>query len=86
MRAAALPHLQAIVAGSRSEPGCMTFTFAFDVDDDHLVRIFEIFADDAALAAHRETAHFKAWRACWEEAGIGDRVMTKYDVASATPL
>jgi quinol monooxygenase YgiN len=85
MREKALPHIRAIVAASRTEPGCLAYSFAFDVNDDHLVHIFECFADRVAREAHRAMPHMDAWRACWAEAGIGDRTMTEYDVASAKP-
>jgi quinol monooxygenase YgiN len=80
-RAQAMPHLQAMVRESRKEPGCLDYAFAFDVEDDHLVRIFECFADAEALQAHRDSAHMKAWRAVWGEVGIGERDMKSYAVA-----
>lgn len=80
MREKALPHILTMVAASRAEPGCLDYSFAFDVLDDHLVRIFECFVDDAARDAHRNSAHMQAWRAAWPEAGIGDRAMMRYVV------
>lgn len=82
-REAALPHIRAIVAASRAEPGCIAYSFSFDVGDDHLVHIFECFRDRAAREAHRTTPHMDVWRASWAEAGIGDRDMTEYEVSSA---
>jgi quinol monooxygenase YgiN len=84
MRAAATPHVRALVEGSRAEPGCHAFDASFDVEDDHLLRLFEVFADEAALEAHRRTPHFAAWRASWESAGIGDRKMKRYDVSAVS--
>ena len=81
-RAEALPHLEAIVRATRTESGCLSYSFAFDVLDDHLVRIFEVFKDAEALAAHRASPHMAAWRACWSEAGIGDRDMAEYEIAA----
>jgi quinol monooxygenase YgiN len=77
----ARPHLEAIVRASRAEPGCVHYSFAFDVLDDHLIHIFEVFQDAAALAAHRASPHMAAWRTVWPEAGIGERDMAQYDVA-----
>jgi quinol monooxygenase YgiN len=82
-REKALPHIRAIVAASRAEPGCIAYSFSFDVNDDHLVHIFECFADRAAREAHRTMPHMDVWRASWAEAGIGDRKMTEYEIASA---
>jgi len=82
----ALPHLKAMVEATRGEPGCLQFAFSFDVHDAHLVRIFEVFRDADALAAHRATPHFAAWRASWDGAGIGDREMMRFDVTDAAPI
>jgi quinol monooxygenase YgiN len=79
-RSQALPHILTMVDVSRAEPGCLEYSFAFDVKDDHLVRIFECFVDDAARDAHRNSPHMAAWRAAWTEAGIGDRDMMRYVV------
>lgn len=85
-REAALPHLVNMVNATRSEPGCVEYAFAFDALDDHLLRIFEVFADEAALAAHRASAHMAAWRALMPELGIGGRAMSEYQVQSAREI
>ena len=56
-----------MVNGTRAEPGCIEYSFAFDALDDHLLRIFEVFVDDAALAAHRASAHMASWRTLMPE-------------------
>jgi quinol monooxygenase YgiN len=86
MREAALPHIRAIVAASRAEPGCLAYSFAFDIEDDHLVRIFECFRDRPAREAHRNAPHMKVWREAWDAAGIGDRRMKEYDVSDARDI
>jgi len=85
-REQALLHLRAMAAASRAEPGCLAFSFAFDVDDERLVRIFEVFESAEALAAHRASPHMAAWRAAWVEAGISDRRMAQYDVSEWRPI
>ena len=86
LREAALPHIRAMVAASRAAPGCLKYSFAFDVNDDHLVHIFEVFIDNAAREAHRTSAHMKTWREGWPATGIGDRDMTEYDIAEARKI
>ena len=44
------------------EPGCRYFDVTCDVADDHHFVLYELYDDEAALAAHRTTAHFKVWR------------------------
>jgi quinol monooxygenase YgiN len=85
-RDAALPHLVNMVNATRAEPGCIEYSFAFDVLDPHLLRIFEVFADEAAVAAHRASAHMAAWRALMPELGIGGRDMSEYQVQSSRKL
>ena len=85
MRPRALPHIRAMVEASRAEPGCLDYSFSFDAIDDNLVRIFECFVDDNAREIHRNSDHMKAWRAAWDEAGIGGRDMMRYVVSERAP-
>jgi quinol monooxygenase YgiN len=85
-RDAAIPHIRAIVAASRAEPGCIAYSFAFDVNDDHLVHIFEVFRDAEAREAHRHMPHMKVWRDAWPGAGIGERNMREYEIASSKDI
>lgn len=77
----ARPHLEAIVDGTRTEPGCIAYSFAHDVKNRGLVRIFEIFSNAEALAAHRASPHMAAWRAVRADLGVGERNMAQYDIA-----
>ena len=58
--------LEAITANAAStfgdEPGCLRFDVCRSQSDpDHFV-LYEIYRDEAALAAHREAPHFARWR------------------------
>ena len=83
--AALLPVLQ-MVKATRAEPGCLEYSFAFDAVDDHLLRIFEVFVDEAALAAHRASPHMASWRASMPELGISGRDMSEYQVSSSRKI
>lgn len=48
--------------GSIREPGNLRFDVLQAEDDPTRFVLVEIFRDDAALAAHRETPHYLAWR------------------------
>jgi quinol monooxygenase YgiN len=85
-RDAALGVIEPMVEATRAEDGCLAYSFAFDVLDDHLVRIFEVFRDAEALKAHRSSPHMAAWRATWPTIGIGDRDMHHYDVTTSHPI
>ena len=85
-RDAALGVIEPMVEATRAEDGCLAYSFAFDVLDDHLVRIFEVFRDQAALDAHRASPHMAVWRSSWQTIGIGDRDMHHYDVTSSRAI
>jgi quinol monooxygenase YgiN len=46
---------------SRKEPGCLTYIPTHLEDDPDTILIVEQYADEKALAAHRESEHFKKW-------------------------
>ena len=49
-------------AASRQEPGILRFDLLSDRADRTHVVLVEIYRDDAAAAAHKETAHYATWR------------------------
>ena len=51
--------LRLLAAASRQEPGCISYIPHQLEDDPDTVIIYEQYRDAQALAAHRETAHFK---------------------------
>ena len=63
----ALESLQTItgkmVAATTAEPGCITYAFAFDILTPGLMRIVEVWRDQAALDAHFKTPHMAEFQA-----------------------
>jgi quinol monooxygenase YgiN len=51
--------LAQLIAAVREEPGNLAFTAYREVGEDRNVVLLERYASSEALAAHRETAHFK---------------------------
>ena len=49
-------------AASRDEPGVVRFDVLSDRTDPTHVVLVEIYRDEAAAAAHKETAHYATWR------------------------
>jgi len=45
--------------GANSEPGTLLFWPHRSAANDHVFFLYELFADDAAFAAHQQTEHFK---------------------------
>jgi len=57
-RAKVLDALQRLADASRREPGCVTYVPHETAGDPCLIMIYEQYADEVALEAHRATAHF----------------------------
>jgi quinol monooxygenase YgiN len=80
------PHMQAMLTASRAEDGCIEYSYAVDVAEPGLVRIFEAWRDQAALDAHVTTPHMATWRSHWPEFEVSDRKLFAYETASERPL
>ena len=52
--------VQQAVRDSRTEPGNLMVLSMTDPDDDHKIRIFEIYRDQAAIEAHKAEPHTTA--------------------------
>ena len=74
--------MSAMATATRAEDGCAHYAYAEDVMDRGLVRISEIWRDQAALDLHFKTAHMADWRATWPDLAIHDRQITAYDAAN----
>lgn len=57
------PAMEAMMAASRAEDGCLTYAYALDLMEPGLVRVSELWTDRAALEAHFGTPHMATWRA-----------------------
>jgi quinol monooxygenase YgiN len=56
--------------GSREdEPGCLRFDVLQAADDPHHYFFYEVYRDEAALAAHRAAPHYQVWAAA-VQAGV----------------
>ncbi len=59
------------------EPGCLYFDVVQDVADDHHFLFYELYADEAAVQAHRTAPHFASWRRAADECVVpGSQVNT----------
>lgn len=53
---------EANATASRTEPGILRFDVLTDRTDPAHVVLVEVYRDEAAAAAHKETAHYATWR------------------------
>ncbi|MGA7833145.1 MAG: putative quinol monooxygenase [Terracidiphilus sp.] len=56
--------LRVLAAASRQEPGCVSYIPHHLEDDPDTVLIYEQYRDTEALAAHRDSEHFKKFAVC----------------------
>ena len=80
------PHMAAMLDASRAEDGCLEYSYAEDVLDPGLIRVFEAWRDQAALDAHFKTPHMATWRSHWPAFGVSDRRLFAYEIASERQL
>jgi quinol monooxygenase YgiN len=80
------PHMLAMLAASRAEDGCQEYSYAEDVAEPGLIRVYEAWRDQPALDAHFQTPHMAEWRSHWPKFGVSDRRLFAYETASERAL
>ena len=80
------PHQLRMLAASRAEDGCLTYSYGEDVADPGLIRVFEVWRDQAAIDAHFQADHMAVWRAACAEHGVSERKLFAYETASERAL
>lgn len=68
--AALRPAAAAMVAATLAEPGCIAYSFAEDLLEPGVMRIAELWADEAALDAHFATPHMASFNAALAGASL----------------
>ncbi len=56
-----VPAVAAMVEASRQEPGCVSIRYGWDVTDPDVMMFAEVYEDMAALQAHLQSPHMKAF-------------------------
>jgi quinol monooxygenase YgiN len=75
-----------IAAASRTEPGCIEYRYAIDIEDPLVLQLFEHWESAAALQAHFATPHFLAFSEVLLRAADGAAEFTRFEVSTAAPL
>jgi quinol monooxygenase YgiN len=81
-----LEALQAMVAATREEEGCIAYSYAVDVSEPDTLRICELWRDQAALDHHFATPHMAALNAVMAEAKPLELAITAHDASDPRPL
>lgn len=74
-----LPVARATLAATRLELGCFTYSFAFDMEDRGLIRVYEVWRSRADLDRHLGQPHMGPWRAKLAELGASGRSLRAYE-------
>ena len=77
----ARPVMEQMIRASRAEPGCLDYALTEDPLDPGLIRVYEHFVDEAALAFHRATPNMATWRAACAALGAYGRDLSSFDVS-----
>lgn len=80
------PTAEATLAATRKEAGCIVYSYAFDMEDRGLIRIYEEWQSLDHLTAHFEQPHMGPWRAKLKELGATDRNIKRYEASGGEPL
>ena len=77
---------RATLEATRKEAGCVVYSYAFDVVDRGLLRIFEQWESRAHLDAHGKEPHMDPWRAKLKEVGASERSILSYEAGEGIPV
>ena len=80
------PHMLAVIQATRAEAGCIDYAYAEDVAESGLIRVFELWTDQAALDAHFQSPHMRAWQEARAGYGFYDRDISVYEIAGQRKL
>jgi quinol monooxygenase YgiN len=81
-----LPHMLQMLEASRAEDGCLTYSYGADVAEPGLIRVFEVWRDQAAIDAHFKAPHMAVWRAACAEQAVFERKLSVYEIAAERAL
>ncbi len=70
--------------GSLAEPGVLRFDVLQSAEDSSSFVLYEVYRDEAAIQAHKETAHYQAWKKAVEPMMAAPRKGRPFDVLAPT--
>jgi quinol monooxygenase YgiN len=75
-----------MVAATLQEQGCNTYAFTPDPNDEQLIRLYELWDSEEALAIHMESTHMAEWRRRSANLPVTNRDLHVYTVSGVRPL
>jgi quinol monooxygenase YgiN len=68
------------------EPGCLVYCFAADPVQPELIQVYELWEDEASLAAHFEHPNYHTMRELLNGAGLASAVSRKLRIDAEAPV
>ena len=84
--AEARPAMAKVIALSNAEPGCRVYSYAEDIVEPGLFRVYEEWDSREAIEAHFASEHMREWQRARDALGFCDRHVTAYEVGGEMPL
>jgi quinol monooxygenase YgiN len=75
-----------MMAETRKEAGCISYTFSSDLEDEGVFRIFEEWESPAALDAHFQSPHMAEFQKQIPNLGVKEMKVQRYEIAKVGPL
>jgi quinol monooxygenase YgiN len=75
-----------VVAASLAEDGCIEYAYGEDMLEPGLIRISEVWRDQAALDRHFTQPHLDAWCTKRAALGVGDRRIKLYEAGDGREI
>ena len=77
---------QTVMAATRQEGGCISYTFSRDLAEPGLFHIFEEWESQAALDAHFKTPHMATFQKAMGGFDVKEIKVNRYDVSQVDKL
>ncbi|MEX6508539.1 putative quinol monooxygenase [Jiella sp. M17.18] len=77
---------KAVIAATRAEAGCRVYSFAEDLVEPGLVRIYEEWDSRDDLARHGKADHIATWQAALKRVTVLSRDLKVSEIAASEPL
>ena len=75
-----------VLTTTRTETGCIVYSFAEDLLDPGLVRIYEEWESRETLGAHGKSDHIKAWHQALSAVTVLERDLKLIEAGKVEPL
>ncbi len=81
-----LEAVQSMVTATLTEPGCREYAFTPDPRDPNLIRLYELWDDQAALDAHFASDHMAQWQLDRVGLAVAGADIKKYTISAVGPV